>query len=60
MRWLLPLTMLVSLYGKEYGPPVGTKFPEFSLQDQNGKAQTLQSVLGPKGAVVVFHRSADW
>ena len=42
------------------GPQVGTKVPDFSLADQNGRVHTLKSILGPKGAVLVFFRSADW
>jgi peroxiredoxin len=42
------------------GPQVGTTVPDFSLTDQRGKRQTLQSVMGPKGVMIVFYRSADW
>jgi cytochrome oxidase Cu insertion factor (SCO1/SenC/PrrC family) len=42
------------------GPQVGQHVPDFSLKDQNGKTQTLQSIMGPKGAMLVFIRSADW
>jgi hypothetical protein len=42
------------------GPKVGEAVPLFSLQDQNGHAQSLKSLLGPEGAVLVFFRSADW
>jgi len=42
------------------GPQVGERVPDFSLTDQNGKAWTLQSIMGPKGAMLVFFRSADW
>jgi peroxiredoxin len=42
------------------GPEVGSPMPAFEAPDQNGKAHTLQSLLGPKGAVLVFYRSADW
>ncbi len=42
------------------GPEVGTKAPAFAGRDQNGVERTLSSVLGPKGAIVVFYRSADW
>ncbi len=45
---------------KTVGPEVGTRFPQFSLPDQNGKIQTFESIKGPKGAVLVFYRSADW
>jgi peroxiredoxin len=34
--------------------------PGFDLKDQDGKAHTLASLLGPKGAVILFFRSADW
>jgi hypothetical protein len=42
------------------GPQVGQRVPDFSLQDQNGRSWTLQSVMGSKGAMLVFQRSADW
>jgi hypothetical protein len=42
------------------GPQVGERVPDFSLKDQNGKMWTLQSIMGPKGAMLVFYRSADW
>ncbi|HEY7170601.1 MAG TPA: hypothetical protein VH417_07135 [Vicinamibacterales bacterium] len=42
------------------GPQVGERVPDFSLSDQNGKSWTLQSIMGPNGAMLVFFRSADW
>ena len=42
------------------GPQVGERVPGFNLPDQNGKTWTLQSIMGPKGAMLVFVRSADW
>jgi hypothetical protein len=42
------------------GPQVGDRVPDFSLKDQTGRIQTLQSIMGPKGAMLVFLRSADW
>ena len=42
------------------GPQVGQRVPAFSLKDQSGKIQTLDSIMGPKGAMLVFFRSADW
>jgi hypothetical protein len=42
------------------GPQVGAAVPAFSGVDQFGKPQTLASAYGPKGAMVVFFRSADW
>jgi hypothetical protein len=42
------------------GPQVGERVPDFALPDQNGKRWTLQSIMGSKGAMLVFFRSADW
>ena len=42
------------------GPKVGERVPDFTLQDQTGRTRTLASVLGSKGAMLVFFRSADW
>jgi len=46
--------------GREYGPATGTPLPAFELPDQAGKLHSLKGLLGPKGAVVLFYRSADW
>jgi len=42
------------------GPEIGKTVPEFSAPDQTGKTETLRSIMGPKGALLVFYRSADW
>lgn len=42
------------------GPQVGATVPPVSGTDQFGKAQTLASLSGPKGLMLVFSRSADW
>jgi hypothetical protein len=42
------------------GPQVGERVPDFSLPDQDGRTVTLQSIMGPRGAMLVFVRSADW
>jgi peroxiredoxin len=34
--------------------------PEFSLPDQTGTVRTLQSLMGKKGLMLLFYRSADW
>ena len=41
------------------GPQIGQRVPDFNLKDQAGKEWTLQSIMGPKGAMLVFMRSAD-
>jgi hypothetical protein len=75
MRVLAALPLLVLLVGplgqapaqprakvdvSKLGPQVGQRVPAFSLKDQTGKIQTLESIMGPKGAMLVFFRSADW
>jgi len=42
------------------GPQVGSKVAAFALPDQNGRTRTLDSLMGPKGLMLVFSRSADW
>jgi hypothetical protein len=42
------------------GLAVGQKAPAFSAHDQFGHAQTLDTLKGSKGTVLLFFRSADW
>ena len=42
------------------GLEVGQKAPAFSARDQFGDEQTLKTLKGPKGTVLLFFRSADW
>jgi hypothetical protein len=68
VRTTLALTALLfaglagaqSIDPQTLGPTVGERVPDFSLPDQHGVTRTLQSTFGPKGAVLVFFRSADW
>jgi hypothetical protein len=57
--WTLPIA---ASHGQNIktGPDVGQQAPAFSAQDQEGRNQTLKSIMGPKGAMLVFFRSADW
>ena len=45
---------------QKLGPQVGTRVPGFTLLDQTGQSRTLASLMGPKGLMLVFFRSADW
>ena len=45
---------------KTLGPQVGEKVPDFNLTDQHGQPRSLASLMGPKGLLLVFSRSADW
>lgn len=46
--------------GMVSGPEIGQAIPDFEAYDQNGNLISLDDVMGPNGALVVFHRSADW
>jgi peroxiredoxin len=43
-----------------FGLDVGQKAPAFSARDQFGHEQTLETLKGKKGTVLLFYRSADW
>ncbi|MGH9376273.1 MAG: hypothetical protein ACRD1J_08925 [Terriglobia bacterium] len=42
------------------GPKPGAAIPAFRASDQKGQMRNLKSIMGPKGALLVFFRSADW
>ena len=42
------------------GPQVGERVPDLSLVDQFGKTRNLRAIVGARGAMLVFIRSADW
>jgi peroxiredoxin len=59
----LPALLLAAagvLGALDFGPTTGTRFPAFNLPDQNGQLHSLRSLLGPKGALILFYQSADW
>ena len=41
-------------------PDAGDKAPPIKAMDSAGKPQTLRSLAGPKGTVLLFFRSAEW
>ena len=44
----------------DVGPAVGSQAPALHVTDVAGKAQTVASLTGKKGVVVMFFRSAKW
>ena len=42
------------------GPPVAPRVPHLPRAPQRGRPRTLASLMGPKGLMLVFVRSADW
>lgn len=51
---------VASIEPMSIGLAVGNKAPAFSLRDQFGQVQTLETLRGAKGTVILFFRSADW
>ncbi len=51
---------VASLKPMSIGLPVGQKAPAFSARDQFGHTQTLDTLKGRNGTVLLFFRSADW
>ena len=51
---------VASLELMSIGLAVGQKAPAFSARDQFGRTQTLETLKGTNGTVILFFRSADW
>ena len=51
---------LTSIQSMSIGLAVGQKAPAFSVPDQFGRMQSLDSLKGKNGTVLLFYRSADW
>ncbi|HWO37812.1 MAG TPA: hypothetical protein VNO32_54255, partial [Candidatus Acidoferrum sp.] len=51
---------VTSIAPMSIGLGVGQKAPAFSIRDQFGRAQTLETLKGTNGTVLLFFRSADW
>jgi peroxiredoxin len=60
MRLLALLAFALICPAAQTGPAVGSKVPDFDASDQHGAKHSLQSLMGPKGLMLVFFRSADW
>jgi len=49
-----------SIQPMSIGLAVGEKAPAFSIRDQFGRAQSLDTLKGRSGTILLFFRSADW
>ena len=46
---------------EDFGPALGAKLPDLGTPlDQNSKPRSFQSLMGEKGVVLFFYRSAAW
>ena len=57
---MLPVAAPAQTASSEKGPAVGRPAPAFRARDQFGREQTLETLAGPNGLVLLFFRSADW
>ena len=46
--------------GMVTGPKIGERIPDFTAFDRNGVLVGFDDIKGPNGAMILFHRSADW
>ena len=51
---------LASIELMSIGLAVGQRAPAFSVRDQLGRTQSLDTLKGANGTVLLFFRSADW
>ena len=47
-------------FADAWGPSTGSQIPQLAAPDHTGQPQTLDSLSGDKGLLLVFSRSADW
>ena len=52
--------MAASSLPEDTGLPLDSSVPEISVVDIHGQGQTISTLSGEKGLVLVFFRSADW
>jgi peroxiredoxin len=67
LNLIVTLTVFVTLssvglaQAEDLGPPIGATAPDIGKRlDQNGGPRTLTDLMGSKGLVLMFFRSADW
>jgi len=56
----IPLLLSASSSPPMPGLQTGKAAPAIHAHDQFGKEQTIASLMGPKGLVLLFFRSSDW
>ena len=47
-------------YSDEWGPPAGTHIPAGGFTSHIGETRTFRGLMGDKGLLIFFNRSADW
>lgn len=61
LLFILLATLTTSAEIADLGPALGSKIPhELAVKDDQGNDQSFDKLVGEKGAVLVFYRSAKW
>ncbi len=61
LGWLVLASLPLIAAPQEFGPAIGAKAPDIGTPpDQTGAPRSLASLMGEKGLVLFFFRSADW
>jgi hypothetical protein len=62
--WIAPVILVFASAAQKPVRPhtlkVGEHIPDFHVVDQNGKDRRFNDLVGPKGLVLFFFKSADW
>lgn len=58
--WLIASLTAHSEYADSWSLSVGSEIPAINMLDQDGQAQTFESLKGENGLLLFFNRSADW
>ena len=51
---------LASDYAENWGPSTGTRIPAGEFVSHTGEMRTFLDLMGDKGLLVLFNRSANW
>ncbi len=51
---------MASEYSDVWGPPTGTRVPDAEFTSHLGETRTLADLVGEKGVLILFNRSANW
>ena len=62
--WMASFNLVFALAAQTQVRPVplkiGERIPDFHAVDQYGKEHRFGDLVGPKGLVLFFYKSADW
>ena len=47
-------------YGDAWGPAVGAQIPTGEFVSHRGETRTLSDLMGDRGLLILFNRSANW